>query len=73
VNLDDGRRVDTHHRYAAPQPNFVPVSPRVSRNVQSSGMSGTTSSRVFAPFTVRVTLAIRPNLCSGTGEMSRPT
>ena len=43
---------------AMPQPNFVPVSPSVSRITQRSGMFGSTSTLFSAPLTVRLTLVI---------------
>src|SRR5688572_24822926 len=41
-----------------PQPNFVPVSPMTSRRIQSSGISGATSTVREVPFKVKVMLAI---------------
>jgi hypothetical protein len=41
------------HLAAMPQPNFVPVMPRMSRNTQSSGMSEGASSVFFS--------AVNPN------------
>jgi len=40
-----------------PQPNFVPVIPRTSRSVQSSGISSGTSSLRGFPFTLSVIMA----------------
>jgi hypothetical protein len=37
-----------------PHPNLVPVNPIVSRNTQSSGVSGSTSTLWMRPFTVTV-------------------
>lgn len=37
---------------AWPQPNFVPVSPKVSRRTHSNGVSGETSTECCWPFTV---------------------
>src|SRR6266478_6904440 len=39
---------------AIPQPNFVPVMSRVSRNTQSKGMSGLTSTDLGLPFKVKL-------------------
>jgi hypothetical protein len=39
---------------AMPQPNFVPVMSRVSRNTQSKGMSGLTSTDLGLPFKVKL-------------------
>ena len=38
---------------AMPQPNFVPVSPRMSRRYHSSGISGSPSKLCACPFTFR--------------------
>jgi hypothetical protein len=43
---------------AMPQPNFVPVIPRVSRKTQSSGICGTTSTVWGFPFRVNLIAAI---------------
>src|SRR4029077_18565845 len=43
---------------AIPQPNFVPVSPSVSRKTQSSGVSGLTSTECACPFTLISMVAI---------------
>ena len=43
--------VHAPHR-AAPQPNFVPFSLKVSRTTQSSGVSGSSSTRTVLPFSV---------------------
>jgi hypothetical protein len=48
-----------------PQPNFVPVRPRVSRNTQSSGICGATSTVCCFPFTANFTAAIRTLLLTG--------
>src|SRR3989442_13463618 len=48
---------------AMPQPNFVPVMPRVSRSTQSSGVSAATVTVRGRPF--------RTNEVGGTGESSR--
>src|SRR3954454_19598152 len=37
---------------AMPQPNFVPVMPRTSRNTQSSGVSASTSTLCVRPLTL---------------------
>src|SRR3954463_7155839 len=42
--------VHAPHR-AAPQPNFVPVRPRTSRNTQRTGVSPSTSTECIVPFT----------------------
>src|SRR5215471_5250956 len=42
----------------APQPNFVPVSSRVSRNTHSRGVSGGTLTFFSLPFTRRVISAM---------------
>src|SRR3989454_9033883 len=39
---------------AMPQPNLVPVSPSVSRNTQSNGVSGVTFTVTHLPFTVKL-------------------
>src|SRR5215831_15417481 len=41
-----------------PQPNFVPVMPSVSRNTQSRGICGTTSTVCCFPFRVNLTAAM---------------
>jgi hypothetical protein len=38
---------------AIPQPYFVPVRPRSSRSTQSSGFSGSTSTVIDLPFTLK--------------------
>ena len=38
--------------WATPQPNFGPVIPRVSRRVQRSGVSGSTSASRTLPLTL---------------------
>jgi hypothetical protein len=53
---------------AIPQPNFVPVSPRMSRKYQSRGMSGSPSKARSVPFTLSFTMRIpfsllRPAFC----------
>src|SRR6185436_3147121 len=40
----------------SPQPNLVPVRPKVSRSTHSSGMSGLTSTSRFVPLTSKVTM-----------------
>ena len=40
-----------------PQPNFVPVMPRMSRSTQSNGMSSGASTETLLPLTVRLTIA----------------
>jgi hypothetical protein len=37
--------------WAMPQPYFVPVNPRSSRNTQSKGVSGSASTSLFRPLT----------------------
>src|SRR5712691_8735171 len=44
---------------AMPQPNFVPVMPRVSRKTHSSGISGLTSTVCGLPFKVNLIDAMR--------------
>ena len=39
---------------AMPHPNLVPVSPSVSRNTQSNGVSGVTFTVARLPFTVKL-------------------
>src|SRR5215831_19543283 len=41
-----------------PQPNFVPVMPRVSRNTHSRGICGTTSTVCCFPLRVNLTAAM---------------
>src|SRR6267378_3328395 len=41
---------------AMPQPNFVPVNPRMSRKYQSSGISGSPSNVRAEPFTFKLTI-----------------
>src|SRR6185369_7571097 len=41
-----------------PQPNFVPVIFRSSRNTQSSGVEGSTFTSRCCPFTVKLKVAI---------------
>jgi hypothetical protein len=36
-----------------PQPNFVPVIPRLSRNAQSKGVAGSASTSTALPFTFK--------------------
>src|SRR5581483_2925081 len=43
---------------AIPQPNLVPVKPRVSRNTHSRGVFGGTSTTALLPLTVSITAAI---------------
>src|ERR1700740_2011802 len=43
---------------ATPQPYFVPVRPRCSRNTQSSGVEGSTSTITLRLFTVREIITI---------------
>ena len=38
--------------WAIPQPNLVPVKPRLSRSTQSTGVSGNTSTEWDCPFTL---------------------
>src|SRR5450759_552057 len=38
---------------ATPQPNLVPVMPRVSRSTHRSGVSGLSPTEIFLPFTLR--------------------
>jgi hypothetical protein len=48
----------------APQPNFVPVRPRISRRYQSTGISGSPANERSTPFTLNSikTRHIRPHL-----------
>ena len=41
-----------------PHPNFVPVSPKLSRNTQSSGVSSAMLAECLVPLTVSLTSAI---------------
>src|SRR5215472_1517865 len=50
---------------AMPQPYFVPVRPRSSRNTQSRGLSGSTSTEVFLPLRVNSTFFMRLSLYCG--------
>src|SRR5271156_564446 len=43
---------------AIPQPNFVPVSPRMSRKYQSRGMLGSPSKARSVPFTLSFTIRV---------------
>src|SRR5438477_3773647 len=45
---------------AMPQPNFVPVSPRMSRRYHSSGISGSPSNVCDCPFTLKCTMGHFP-------------
>src|SRR6266540_1529420 len=45
--------------WAMPQPNFVPVRPRVSRSTQRSGVSGVTLTVSRLPLTVKVIAAMQ--------------
>src|SRR3984893_13285041 len=45
---------------AMPQPNFVPVMFRVSRNTHSSGISGVTSTVCGLPFSTKLMAMIPP-------------
>src|SRR3569833_3788826 len=47
--------------WAMPQPNLVPVNCRLSRNTQSSGVSGSTSTEWDLPFTLIEKAAIDPS------------
>src|SRR5882672_8595665 len=47
---------------AMPQPNFVPVSLRCSRNTQSSGVSGAASTSYRCPLMVKATIGLLPGL-----------
>src|SRR6202035_482761 len=58
--------------WAMPQPNFVPVMPRMSRRPQSRGMSGGASNDFGSPLIVRV-VAIRTSNPAFTGRNVRPT
>ena len=51
--------VQAPHR-AMPQPNFVPVSPSVSRRTQSSGVSGSTSTSTALPLTLSLVTSDSP-------------
>src|ERR1019366_2503195 len=42
---------------AIPQPNFVPVRPSSSRSTQSKGVSASTSTSYFLPFTFRTCIS----------------
>src|SRR3954447_16391013 len=55
--------VQAPHR-AAPQPNFVPVNPSVSRNTQSRGISATASTASGLPFKTNFTAAIQSPFAS---------
>src|SRR5580692_12518953 len=50
---------------ATPQPNFVPVSPRISRRYQSIGIDGSPSNVSVWPLTCRVNML--PSLSKATG------
>src|SRR5258708_398217 len=54
---------------AMPQPNFVPVSPRISRKNQSKGMAGETFTSCLVPLTMTCMTAIlvAPG-CASTGS-----
>src|SRR5204863_2123232 len=54
----------------APQPNFVPVSCKVSRRTHSSGVSGETSTVFATPFTFKANVGMRgpPNILDETTE-----
>src|SRR3979411_1027211 len=43
----------------APQPNLVPVRPSVSRNTQSSGVSGSASTSTVLPLIFSANIAVR--------------
>src|SRR5689334_2098050 len=49
---------------AMPQPNLLPVSPRVSRSTHRSGISGSTSTLATRPFTIKE-IAMAPSLVEG--------
>src|ERR1051325_3262043 len=60
--------------WAMPQPNFVPVSPSVSRSTQRSGVSGATLTVSRLPLTVKLIGGMTGILISGNGDNvhSRP-
>src|SRR5580693_6911422 len=44
----------------APQPNLVPTIPNSSRSAHNSGISGSTSTAIFRPYTRRLIIVLRP-------------
>src|ERR1700732_2970782 len=63
---------------AMPQPNFVPVMFRVSRNTHSSGISGVTSTVCGLPFSNKLMAMIPPMqkyglLTNRSGKREYPT
>src|ERR1700680_3729582 len=50
---------------ATPQPYFVPVRPRCSRNTQSRGVEGSTSTFTLRLFTVREITGINLHISGG--------
>src|SRR4030095_4797219 len=55
-----------------PQPNLVPVSPRVSRSTHSNGICGATSTFCRCPLTVKVT-AMNPLFRAELVQKSGPS
>jgi hypothetical protein len=56
--------------WAAPQPNFVPTRPNVSRNTQSNGVSASTSTSWVSPLMVRRVIP-SPNPLTGQPRLQR--